>query len=95
MSNTWWNGLTPEGIQAVRRKIESRDERIEELEAKLSEQEALLAKAMWALAPYADLHEHHAIDAPKWGPFSSVSAQVAIVYLRDAAETLAELKGNK
>ena len=33
MSDKWWSELTPERIQAnLRREIESRDERIEELE---------------------------------------------------------------
>jgi len=36
MSDKWWSELTPERIQAnLRREIESRDERIEELEADL------------------------------------------------------------
>ena len=96
MSDKWWDGLTPEGIQnTLRREIESRDERIEELEAKLSEQEALLAKAVWALKPYAIMAKHFAADSPVWSPFCSVSAPVSIMDLRDAAETLAELKGDK
>ena len=100
MSDKWWDGLSPEskarfqGTQAaLRREIEIRDERIEKLEAKLSEQEALLAKAVWALKPYAALARHHAADSPEWGPFSSVSTCTSIMCLRNAAETLAELEG--
>ena len=69
-------------------------DRIEELEAKLSEQEALLAKAVWALKPYAVLARHHAVDSPEWGPFSSVSTCTSIMCLRNAAETLTELEGD-
>jgi hypothetical protein len=42
-----------------------------------------------ALEPYAALAKHHAADAPEWGPFDSVTAQVSILYLRNATEALA------
>jgi multidrug resistance efflux pump len=59
---------------------------IEELEAKLDE-------AVWALEPYAQLAKHHAADAPEWGPFDSVTAQVSVMNLRAARAALAKLKG--
>ena len=55
--------------------------------------DAKLAKAVWALKPFKILAKHHAADAPEWGPFDSVSAQVSIMYLRDAMTTIAELTG--
>jgi hypothetical protein len=51
--------------------------------------------AVGALTPFKNLAKHHAADAPEWGPFDSVSAQVSIRYLRDAIITIAELTGGK
>jgi hypothetical protein len=67
----------------------------EEAEAYAAELESKLHQAVWALEPFATLAKHHAADAPEWGPFDSVSAQVSIMYLRDAASALEELKGEK
>lgn len=48
-----------------------------------------------ALVPYAALAKHHAADAPEWGPFDSVTAQVSIGYLRDATAALAAYQAAK
>jgi len=45
-----------------------------------------------ALIPYAALARHHAADAPEWGPFDSVTAQVSIRNLRDARSALAGME---
>ena len=39
MSDKWWDGLTPEGIQnTLNREVQIRDERIAELEHKLKQE---------------------------------------------------------
>ena len=51
MSDKWWSELTPERIQAnLRREIESRDERIEELEADLRKTALDYLAADWQAA---------------------------------------------
>jgi hypothetical protein len=60
-----------------------------DLARKVLEQAAMLERMAGALAPYEQLARHHAADAPEWGPFDSVQAQVSIMYLRDAAAAIA------
>jgi hypothetical protein len=51
-----------------------------------------LAMAVEALDPYEILAKHHAADAPEWGPFDSVTAQVSIMHLRNVTIVLAAIK---
>lgn len=88
METRYWRAWKRRGVCAVRATLKplSQADRIAELEDKLE-------KVIWALRPFASLAKHHAADAPEWGPFDSVSAQVSIRYLRDAMITLAAVAG--
>lgn len=68
---------------------------IEELEAENARLLDAIYQSIWVLKPYAALAKRHAVDDPDWGPFDSVTARISIMYLRDAANAFAELKGNK